>query len=213
MGMDFKARNDIHLARRIWHFAGVLVIFGLYWVLAPRQALIAVVSASVLLISFDFSRIYLPFFNRLFTFMFQPVLRDSEQTRISGLSYLMAGVTVVVAIFPKPVGLLALLFLAVADPLASFFGIRYGKDKLFGHKSVQGSLAAFTACFFLSLGFFLYMDMMRERLFIVCLLGGIIGAFSELVPIFDLDDNFVFPVVSSALLFVLFYVFGGLSGA
>jgi diacylglycerol kinase (CTP) len=212
MGMSFKARNDIHLARRIWHFAGVLVIFALYWVLSPRQALIASVAISVLLIGFDFSRLYLPFFNRLFTFLFRPVLRDSERLKLSGLSYLMAGVTVIVAFFPKPVGLLALLFLAVADPLASFFGIRYGKDKLFGHKSVQGTLAAFTACFFLSLGYFLYMDLMRERLFIVCLLGGLIGAFSELVPIFNLDDNFVFPVVSSALLLCLFYVFGGLPG-
>lgn len=208
--MSFKARNDIHLARRIWHFAGVLVIFGLYWVLTQTQALAAAVACAVILIGFDISRLYFPFFNRLFTGMFKPVLRDSERHKPSGLSYLIAGVAVIVAFFPKPVGLLALLFLAVADPLASFFGIRYGKDKLIGNKSVQGTLAAFTACFFLALGYFLYMDLMRERLFIVCLLAGLIGAFSELVPIFKLDDNFVFPVVSSALLLGLFYVFGGL---
>lgn len=208
--MTFKARNDIHLARRIWHFAGVLVIFGLYWVLPQKLALLASLIAAVLLVAFDFSRLYLPFFNRLFTWMFRPVLRDSERHKLSGLSYLITGVAVLVAFFPKPVGLLALLFLAVADPLASFFGIRYGKDKLIGNKSVQGSFAAFTACFFLALGYFLYMDLMRERLFIVCLLAGLIGAFSELVPILKLDDNFVFPVVSCILLLGLFYVFGGL---
>jgi len=208
--MTFKARNDVHLARRIWHFAGVLVIFGLYWVLNSKQATIASLAMSALLIGFDISRLYVPFFNRLFTWMFRPVLRDSERHRLSGLSALMAGTTVLVLTVPKPVGLLALLFLAVADPLASFFGIRYGKDKLIGHKSVQGTLAAFVACFFLALGYFLYMDLMRERLFIVCLLAGLIGAFSELVPIFKLDDNFVFPVVSSFLLLGLFYVFGGL---
>ncbi len=210
MGMVLKARNDIHLARRIWHFVGVLVIFFLYWVFTPRQAIIAAAAMSFVLISFDISRLYVPFFNRLFTWMFKPVLRDCEREKLSGLSALMAGVTIVVSFFPKPVGLLALLFLAVADPLASYFGIRFGKDKLIGNKSVQGTFAAFVACFFIALGYFLYMDLMRERLFIVCLLAGLTGAFSELVPIFKLDDNFVFPVVSSALLLGLFYVFGGL---
>jgi dolichol kinase len=208
--MTFKARNDIHLARRIWHFAGVLVIFGLYWFLDQKTALIAAIGMSLLLIGFDISRLSIPVCNRLFTWMFRPVLRDSEKHRLSGLSFLMAGVTVIVLLFPKSVGLLALLFLAVADPLASYFGIRFGKDKLIGHKSVQGTFAAFVACFFIALGYFLYMDLMRERLFIVCLLAGLAGAFSELVPIFKLDDNFVFPVVSSALLTALFYVFGGL---
>ena len=208
--MTFQARNDVHLARRIWHFAGVLVIFGLYSVLNYRQAVIASLVTGTILIGFDISRLYVPFFNRIFTAMFRPVLRACEQHRLSGLSWLMAGVSIVVIAAPKPVGLLALLFLAVADPLASYFGIRYGKDKLVGNKSVQGSLAAFVACFFIALGFFIYMDLMRERLFIVCLLAGLTGAFSELVPIFKLDDNFVFPVVSSGLLWLLFYVFGGL---
>ncbi len=208
--MTFKARNDIHLARRIWHFAGVLVIFGLYWILTEKQALLAAVAMAALLIGFDLSRLRVPFFNRLFTWMFQSVLRDSEKGKISGLSYLMAGTLVIVAVFPKVVGLLSILMLAVADPLASYFGIRFGKDKLVGDKSLQGTLAAFVACFVIALVYLLYMDLMRERLFIVCLLAGLIGAFSELVPIFKLDDNLVFPVVSATLLTGLFYVFGGL---
>lgn len=207
--MTFRARNDIHLARRIWHFVGVLVIFGMYRALNDRQALIASLSLCSLLVGFDICRLRVPFFNRLFTWMFGPVLRESERGTLSGLSWMMAGVATLVVCFPKSVGLLALLFLAVADPLASYFGIRFGKDKLVGDKSLQGSLAAFVACFLISLGYFKYMNLMQERLFIVCLLAGLIGAASELVPVFKLDDNFVFPVVSSALLTVLFYVFGG----
>ena len=78
-------------------------------------------------------------------------------------------------------------------------------------KSVQGSLAAFIACFVLSLLYFSVINLMRERMFIVCLLGGLIGAFSELLPVGKLDYNFVFPVVSATLLTGLFYLFGGLS--
>jgi len=208
--MTLKARNDIHLARRIWHFCGVLAIFALYWILTPRQAVITALAVGGAMVTFDVARLFVPALNRLFTWIFGPVLRESERRRVSGVTSMLVGVALVVMLFPKPVGLLALLFVAVADPLASFFGIRYGKDKLIGDKSVQGSLAAFVACFVLALGYFLYMDLMRERLFIVCLLSGLIGAFSELVPILKLDDNFVFPVVSSLLLTGLFYIFGGL---
>lgn len=208
--MTFKARNDIHLARRIWHFCGVLVIFGLYWMLEGQQAVFTAITVSSLMIGFDILRLYVPALNKVFILVFGPVLRESERSRVSGVTAMLIGITLVVILFPKPVGLLAVLFLAVADPLASFFGIRYGKDKLIGNKSFQGSLAAFVACFLISLGFFHYMKLMTERLFIVCLLGGLIGAFSELVPIFRLDDNFVFPVMSATLLMGLFYVFGGL---
>ena len=44
----------------------------------------------------------------------------------------------------------------------------------------------------------------------VALLAGLIGAFSELVPIGKLDDNFVFPVLSATLLTGLLKLFGGL---
>ena len=43
------------------------------------------------------------------------------------------------------------------------------------------------------------MDLMRERLFIVCLLSGLSGAVSELMPVGKLDDNLVFPVVSASV--------------
>lgn len=50
---------------------------------------------------------------------------------------------------------------------------------------------------------------MIDRILIVSILSGLIGAFAELIPIFKLDDNFTFPVVSSIGLWLLFYLFGG----
>ncbi len=148
--------------------------------------------------------------NRVLMLLFRPFMRENERKRLAGLGYMMAGLLIIILIFPPVVVSLALLFLAVADPVASYFGIRFGKDKLIGEKSVQGSLAAFISCFLLSLIYFYAMNLMHERMFIVCLLSALIGAFAELVPVFKLDDNFVFPVVSSTLLTGLFYLFGGL---
>lgn len=210
--MSFKARDDIHLPRRLWHFLGVLVIFGLYCLVTPRMAVYLSLGFSIFMIGFDWARLRNPRLGRLFVWIFGPVLRESERKKFAASTGMMAGVTVIICLFPRHVVLLALLFLAFADPLASYFGIRYGKDKLIGNKSLQGTLAAFGACFLLALGYFNYTDLMTERQFIACLLAGLIGAFSELVPIGKLDDNFVFPVLSSVLLTGLYYVFGALDG-
>jgi dolichol kinase len=148
--------------------------------------------------------------NKIFLSVFGPFLREGERHSLAASTAMMAGVTLIIIFFPKPVVLLALLFLAVGDPIASYFGIRFGKDKLIGNKSLQGSVAAFVACFILAFLFFSYTDLMSERRFIACLLAGLIGAVSELVPIGKLDDNFVFPVLAAFLLNGLYYIFGGL---
>ena len=208
--MLLKARNDIHIARRIWHACGVFGIFLWYWNLEKQTAMILALSIGSVLVACDIGRLQVPSLNRFFTFLFKPVLRDCEMNKLSGLSAMMIGVALIVALFPKQVVLLALLYLAFADPLASYFGIRYGRDKLIGHKSLQGTLAAFGACFVVTALYLLAVGLMQERLFIVSLIGALIGAFSELLPVGKLDDNFVFPILSSTLLTGLFYIFGGL---
>lgn len=211
--MSFKQRDDLHLARRLWHFFGVLFIFVLYWFVTPNQAIGLALGFSSFMIAIDWARLRNPRLGRFFVWFFGPFLREDERQRYAASTGMMAGVTLIILLFPKPVVLLSLLFLAIADPAAAFVGVRYGKDKLIGNKSLQGTLAAFVACFLISLGYFNYMDLMMERLFIACLLAGLIGAFSELVPIGKLDDNFVFPVLSALLLTGLYYVFGALGGA
>jgi dolichol kinase len=208
--MALQARNDIHLARRLWHFTGVMCVFVLYWMIDKPKANWVATICTVVFLSFDVARLYLPKLNRFLILFFAPFMRKSELRKLSGVSSLLLGITIVIWAYPKRVGLLAVLFLAVADPLASYCGIRFGRDKLVGHKSVQGTFAAFLACFALSMIYLLSLHLMTERVFIVCLLAALIGAASELVPVFGLDDNLVFPVLSATGLTGLFYVFGGL---
>lgn len=208
--MPLKARSDIHLARRLWHFCGVMIILAVYLTVPTERSTHTALGLAVLIVGIDLARLYFHRFNRTLMWIFGYVMREGERRRLSGLSHMILGVVLIVLIFPRNAVVLSLLFLGVADPLASYFGIRYGRDKLVGEKSLQGTFAAFVACFLLSFAFFYYMNLMHERLFIVCLASGLIGAASELVPIGNWDDNFVFPVFSAALLTGLFYIFGGL---
>jgi diacylglycerol kinase (CTP) len=208
--MPLKARTDIHLARRIWHFVGVMVIYFLYWWTPPAHNKLTALAFSVPLIAIDVTRLFYPPLNKAMMVLFKPFMREAEKHRLAALSFMLAGATINIFIFPRPVVYLSLLFLGIADPVASFIGIRYGKDKLIGNKSLQGSFAAFAVCFLITAVFLIWQHLMMERLFIVCLLSGLIGAVSELMPVWKLDDNLVFPVLSAFLLTGLFHVFGGL---
>jgi diacylglycerol kinase (CTP) len=208
---ELRQRTDLHLARRIWHFCGVMSMVALYAYLSRAAAMQVALQVSIVWIGADFLRLYVPSVNRALTWAFGPFMRESERHQIAGTTYLLAGVTLIIVLFPKEVVLLSLLFLAVADPLASYVGIRYGKDKLIAGKSLQGTLAAFGACLVLSIIYLAVMQLMPERLVIVALLAALIGAISELVPIAKLDDNFTFPVLSASLLTLVFELFGGLT--
>jgi diacylglycerol kinase (CTP) len=206
---DLKTKADVHLARKIWHFIGVVVVAIFYHNLSRPMALQTLTFLCAVGIFIDVYRQKAPWLNKLVVTLGQHIMRESEKAGLAGSTYLLVGVLVIVAIFPPSVVLLSLLFLAVADPIASYFGIRYGKDKLFGKKSLQGSMAAFFACTIVAAIYFLTQGMMTERILIVSILAGLIGAVAEVIPVADLDDNFVLPVVSSCLLWVVYYFFGG----
>lgn len=204
-----KARSEIHYARKIWHFVGVMVIVAIYSQVSRSMALQLMTSFAFLFIVVDLTRHQWPSANRALLSVFHPIMREHERHALAGTTYLMLGVFLIILLFPRPVATLALLFLGVADPLASYVGIIYGRDKIWGQKSLQGTMAAFVACTVVAALFFLMQNLMLERVLLVSILAGLIGALSELVPIGKLDDNFTFPLVSSSLLWILFFVFGG----
>lgn len=203
----FKNRSDLHVARKIWHMCGVFLVFC-GWVVFPHWISITLLAIlGVLFIPADILRQKNPGLNRQLLKAFRPIMRSTEVNRLAGTTYLLSGALLIAVIFNSGVVALSLLFLAFADPLASYIGIKYGKDKIFGHKSVQGFVAAFVVCATLT-GLYLSYSRVVEHILIVSLLGGLVGALAELIPFSRLDDNFTMPVFSSIGLTILFYFFG-----
>lgn len=207
---SFHQRSDVHLARRLWHMGGVLAIVVLYLNLTHAQSLKLASVVTFVFVTLDLLRQSLPRLNSTIIRVFGPFMRENEKNGIAGTTALLLGVFIIVYFFPPDVVTLSLLFLAFADPIASYVGIRFGKDKIIGSKSLQGSLAAFFVCTLIAAGYFFVRNMMLERLLIVSLIAGLIGAISELVPVGRLDDNFTFPLLSATLLWLLLSLFGGL---
>lgn len=203
-----KRRSEMHWARKAWHIGTVFLMF-LIWTLTPEM-----VSKSILVIAWlafvplDFLRHSSASLNEWVVHAFKPIMRQNEVKRLAGTTYLLSGVAVVVFFFPRPITSLTLLFLAFADPLASYFGIRFGRDKIFGHKSLQGTVAAYLVCASVSLIYALSMNQPPDRAIVFSLVAGAVGALAELVPVAKLDDNFTLPVFSAVGLYFLFHFFG-----
>lgn len=209
--MDLKKRSEIHWARKIWHIGAVSLLVALFAFLPEKTALAFLVLAWLAFVPVDFMRHRWPQLNDVLVHLFRPLMRDSELHKLAGTTYLLTGVLIVAFIFPRDLLILTLLFLAFADPIASYFGIKFGKDKIFGHKSLQGSLAAFVVCAVLTAIYLYSRLLLLDRLIVVSLLGGLIGALAELIPIGKLDDNLTLPILSASFLYLLFGLFGALS--
>lgn len=183
-------------------------MFLAYTLLPPLISSIILTISVLLFVPVDFLRLRYPALNDWLVHAFKPIMRTHEIHKIAGTTYLLIGVCVVVAIFPPSVVALTLLFLAFADPIASVIGIKYGKDKIFGHKSIQGFMAAFAVCAVLTAIYLASKSIMLDRVIVISLVAGLIGALAELVPIGKMDDNFTLPVLSATGLYILFYLFG-----
>ncbi len=206
--MGLKQRSDLHLPRKLWHAIGVLFIVVVYQVVTWRLAIALLVALTAFSVALDLGRRLNPRLNRLVLKTFGPLMRKNEWRGLAGTTYLFAGALVVALIFPKPVATLSLLFLGLGDPISSYFGILYGKDRLIGNKTLQGTLAGFICCTLIALAYFASQKLFSERLLVVSLLSGFIAALAELVPVGRLDDNFTFPLISATALSFIFHGFG-----
>jgi dolichol kinase len=134
-------------------------------------------------------------------------MRDTEVSQLTGIPFYMASCLFAFLIFPHHVAVLSILYLAFGDPSSSFFGVLYGRNKIFPNKSLQGTLGGFCVCFVVTVAYLGWQGQAGDRLLLMALLGGFAGCVAELLPL-NVDDNFAIPVVSGALMALAFWCAG-----
>ena len=207
--LSFKTKRDLHISRKLFHFLGVMFMVAFLMVFPQETCWLVYFSLGGSFIAIDLIRQKNKDLNQFALRFFGSVLRQSESNKLSGVTFLVLGAGLSLFLFAKPVLILALLFLGVGDPLASFVGVKYGKTKLLHNKSLQGSMAAFFACSLIAFFYFHHFQLMTENILLVSLLAGICGMVSEMIPLFKIDDNFTQPVLNGLFLSLLFHFFGG----
>lgn len=209
MHKDIKMRTELHLSRKIFHILGIGIVLFLFLNLSRKQSLTALGITTLLFIPIDFLRMRSRRLGKAFISAAKPLIRTNELEGLTASSHLLLGMLIVIAIFPENIAVLSLLLLAFGDPVSSIVGVKFGKDKIIGNKSLQGTFAGFVVCSIVAYLFYYYYNIMTERIVLVSILTGVIGAVSEIVPIGKMDDNFSFPIIAALLTYGLFNLFGG----
>ena len=207
MSTPLRMRSDLHLTRKAWHIStGLtgLLIYKKAGVTAEftASALLALAVAAFL---FELLRLRNEKVNKIAMVVMKPVMRESERNSVSGLPFYALGVSLALFFFPERIAILAILFLIFADPIASFIGILYGRDKILPNKSLQGTIAAFLVCYIATIVYGLAYLAPSMNLLVFAIAAGIIGCVSEMCSQF-VDDNLCIPVVSGLGLYLVNFV-------
>ncbi|HTL13433.1 MAG TPA: SEC59/DGK1/VTE5 family protein [Bdellovibrionota bacterium] len=208
--VTLKPRHDLHLLRKIWHTGMGLLMVGIYQSGMARWTAVTILgSVLTAFLILESARIRIPAFNATCLKLWGPLLRKDEENRISGLPYYVGATLLSIALFPKPVAVLAVMFLAIGDPIASLVGILFGgKSRRFANgKSWVGTAAGVAACMAVALLYVNGLALPWPKLLAITAIGGAVGGTVELLPL-EIDDNFSIPVISGFFLWLLFMALG-----
>jgi len=181
-----------HLGRKLYHLLGGLGLLSLYYLLGRQHAMICYGILIVVVLGVDITRLRVPAFNQFIQSRFSSFIRKNEANKITGTAPYVLGIALTLLLYRTDIATAAICFLAFGDVAATTVGERYGRTKISGEKSLEGTLA-FVAAAVLS-GILLNFAGIH-LLHGLVLTGSIIAAGVELLPL-PVNDNLVIPVVS-----------------
>ena len=210
MPIRLHMRNDLHLVRKTFHMVmGLLIAFIYLSGLSCTMGVMILSCALGVDLLIETTRLRSPSINERVMKVWGPFMRNCEVSKLSGTPYYILAAIFAVGIFPKPVAILSILYLACGDPLASLVGILYGSKsfKIAQGKSLIGTMAGVVTCAFITFIYLKSLNLGDSTVLILTLVGGLAGGTAELLP-FDIDDNFTIPVISGFVMWLAFILLG-----
>ncbi len=204
-----RLRNDLHLARKVWHCAMGVFMALVYGLGTPKIICVMLLAFGLgFFMVAEYARLLFPKVNAFAIRVMGPIMRKSEVNRVSGTPFYVGSVLLSVAVFPKAIAILSILFLAVGDPMSSIFGITWGDlgPRFSNGKSLIGTAAGMGVCCLIAFAYLVFLDVPLFPAVFISLTGGIAGGGAEMIPL-EIDDNFSIPIVSGLALWISFLVF------
>jgi dolichol kinase len=181
-----------HIGRKLYHLFGGLGLLSLYYLLGRREALLCYGVLVLAVLAVDITRLRVPAFNQFIQSHFSSFIRKNEANKLTGTAPYVLGIGLTLLWYRTDIATAAVCFLAFGDVAATTIGERWGRTKISGDKSLEGTVAfavvAVMAGFLLSL---IGVDL-SPRLIVA---GALVAAGVELVPL-PVNDNLVIPLVS-----------------
>ena len=133
-------------------------------------------------------------FGGFFFQVFAPLLRRHERNgAITGATYYVVSAFLCILLFSKTLAIVCIFFTVLGDLAAALVGKMWGRTKLLGTKSLEGSAACFVVCVVIAL----------VKLHpVIGIIGALVATVVEMLP-FPIDDNLTVPLVSGAVMHFL----------
>jgi len=140
-------------------------------------------------------------FERGFKHLVRNFEREDTKTPFIGAFWLYFAFGLTLLIFPLPIAIISCFIVAVSDSLSTIIGMRHGKRKIIGDKTLEGTLVFFISAFLITM---LFIN------FWVAIMTAIVAAIAELIPEMKplrklkereiLNDNFTVPIITAIFL-------------
>lgn len=141
------------------------------------------------------------FNERLFN-IFKFILKEKERKTLLTTTWFLVSTFLTAVLFRKEIAIMAMLFLIFGDSASAFFGLRFGRTKILGSRSLEGSLAFFSTCLIIGI----IMNFTKVGLsWPVVIVGALAATISELLPL-PIDDNFTVPLFSGIMMSIASFI-------
>jgi dolichol kinase len=188
-----------HAGRKLFHLLGGLGLLSLYFLAGAGASFVIYAALVIASILFDVARLRLPAFNGWIYHRFGSFIRNSEADKITGTAPYILGVALSLYFYRVDIASAAVCFLAFGDVAATTVGERYGRTKIMGVKSVEGTVAFVLTA--LAAGFALALVGITVAPVLI-VAGALIAAGVELLPL-PINDNLMIPLVSGGAMELL----------
>lgn len=185
-----------HIGRKLYHLFGGLGLLSLYFLLGRPFALAVYALLFLIVLSVDLIRLRIPAFNEYVMTRFSSFIRASEARKLTGTPPYVLGIGLSLLLYRTDIATAAICFLAFGDVAATAVGERYGRTKIAGEKSLEGTAAFILAA--VVVGSLLPLAGIHPGMGIV-LAGALAAAGVELLPL-PVNDNLAIPLVSGGMM-------------
>jgi dolichol kinase len=185
--------------RKAFHLFALVIPVGYLIFPQEGQAKAILLGSTIFAVFIDIFRLSEPRLRHFLNSLIGAIMRPHERTDLLGSTCLLMSSTMTVLIFPKSVAVAALCLLIGGDTAAALVGKRFGRVRVFGRKTLEGTAAFVAAGVILNAA----VTLAGSRLWpdapglsiSAGAIGAVAGAIVEAVP-FPIDDNFAIPIVS-----------------
>jgi len=182
--------------RKIIHIFNLVIPFTYLFFLESRfQALRILVPLTLFAIVIEYLRVRSAAIKKIFNNFLKSMLRIHEMDgKYTGATWVFISSTLTIAIFPKEIAIISLVYMSLGDTIAGLVGRKFGKTKFY-NKSIEGSLAGLIVC--LLSGYLVNLTLPL----VVVFSGAFAAMFIELLPM-PIDDNLSVPLFAGTIMVI-----------